>query len=157
MKPSIPGEGSRNAFSSLAIWRSKVQEDLDEVPSSPHHKLRLLLEHTKKLEQAVYGCLKHALYEATEARAWNLISEEFLETQRARLYAHAVQELMNDKAYMLELARESTLYDTYKQEIQKPVNNTLSDYETLGMLKFGECFLFMLRITLRRITRFSEK
>ena len=142
MDPSTPGEGSRNAFSSLAIWRSKVQEDLNDVPSSPPHKMRLLLEHTKKLEQAVYGCLKHAMYEATEARAWDLLSDEFVETQRARLYAHAVQELMNDKAFMLELARESSLYEAYKHEIQKPINNTLSEYETLGMLKFGEYSLF---------------
>lgn len=132
----------RNAFSSLAIWRSKVSNDLDGVPRFSDFKLRYLLEHTKELEQAVYGCLKHALYEAEEARAWGLLSEEFVSMQRVHLYAQAAQELVNDKAYMLEMAREHNMSESYKKEVQQPLQHTVGDYETLGQLRFGRVVKF---------------
>ena len=134
MNFSQNGEG---AFSSLKIWRAKVPADLSGVPRSEDFKLRLLLDQTKELELAVFGCLKDSLFELDEAAAWGLLDAHFVDGQRAMLHAQAAQELINDKNLMLELAREHGLYNAYTSEIRRAKLHTVADYESLGQLKFG--------------------
>ena len=56
LKPAQRREGpGRSAFASLAIWRTKVADDLESVPSSDGFKLRLLADQTKELEMAGEG------------------------------------------------------------------------------------------------------
>jgi len=137
----LPSRGpfSNTAFSSLSIWRAKIANDLQELPTSNEFKLRLLLDQTKDLEQAVFGCLKDALFELHEASEWGLLSPAFVDTQRNYLLAQAAQELTNDKNLVLELAREhgEHLFHVYTQEIQQAKIHSVSDYETLGQLRFA--------------------
>ncbi|KAG7671244.1 hypothetical protein Ndes2526B_g02283 [Nannochloris sp. 'desiccata'] len=130
---------THTAFSSLSIWRAKIANDLQEVPTSNKFKLRLLLDQTKDLEQAVFGCLKDALFELHEASEWGLLSPAFVDTQRNHLLAQAAQELMNDKNLVLELAREhgEHLFHVYTRELQRAKIHSVSDYETLGQLRFA--------------------
>jgi hypothetical protein len=135
-KPLLRGH---TAFSSLSIWRAKIANDLQEMPTSDHFKLRLLLDQTRDLEQAVLGCFKDALFELHEASEWGLLSPTFVNTQRNHLLAQAAQELMNDKNLVLELAREGGeyLYEAYTREIQRAKIHSVADYDTLGQLRFA--------------------
>ena len=142
MSSSSAEKKEHGAFSSLSIWRSKIVQDLQELPTSDDFKLRLLLEQTRDLEQAVFGCLKDALFELNEACEWGLLSgstggDTFVNTQRNQLINQAAQELMNDKNLVLELAREHGLFEKYVQEIQREKIHSVADYETLGQLKFA--------------------
>lgn len=134
MNFSQNGEGP---FSSLKIWREKVGNDLNEVPTSADYKLRLLLDQTKELELAVFGCFKDSLFELHEAGGWGMLDPHFVDAQRSRLHAQAAQELINDKNLMLELAREHGLYTPYTSEIRRAKLHTIADYESLGQLRFG--------------------
>jgi hypothetical protein len=131
------GANEANPFSSLKIWRSKVQTDLVELPQTRDFKLRLLLEQAKDCEQAVWGCLKDALHELAEAHAWGLIGTEEASTERERLYGQAAQEISNDKHLILELAREAELLDDYRHEFVWPINHAVADYDSLGQMRFG--------------------
>ncbi len=121
----------------MSIWRAKIANDLQELPSSDDFKLRLLLEQTRDLEQAVQGCLKDAIFELEEAQHWGLLSPIFLDTQRNHLLAQAAQEVINDKNLVLELAREHGLLEIYTQEIQQAKIHSVDNYETLGQLRFA--------------------
>lgn len=151
-----PSRGlSRTAFSSLSIWRAKIANDLQELPTSNTFKLRLLLDQTKDLEQAVFGCLKDALFELQEASEWGLLSPAFVDTQRNHLLAQAAQELINDKNLVLELAREhgEDLFHAYTRELQQAKVHSVSDYETLGQLRFA---MLVWKVNLNQILSITE-
>jgi len=128
---------SSSPFSSLAIWRERIDTELRETSQSQEFKLRLLLEQGIDCEQAVWGCLKDSLHELREGLAWGLLHPDFMEKESTHLYNQAATELKNDKNFILELAREHGLHDVYRTEVHRPVNHTLAGYSTLGELRFA--------------------
>ena len=128
-----------NPFSSLSIWRDKVQADLVDLPqtSSNDFKLNSLLQHSRDCEQAVYGCLKDALCELGEAHAWGIINFESAMAERERLYGQSAQEISTDKHLMVELARDNGVLELYHRKLLRPFHHSVSDMETLGELRFG--------------------
>ena len=155
MKASFSGDGaSKDTFSSLKIWRQKVVADINSLPTTDDFKLRMLVEQTKDLEQAVFGCLHSTLFELNEAKEWGLATPaSFVQTQRTSLFSHAAQELANDKQLMLELAREQgeEMLAAYKAEILKGDNT--AEYETIGSLRFA---LLVWHVVLNQRLSFTE-
>lgn len=88
-------------------------------------------------EQAVFGCLKEAIFDLNEGVAWGLYPSHHADAQRQLLYNQATIELVNDKNLCLELAREHGIFEQYAAALMKPDNSTLADYEHINELKFA--------------------
>ncbi|KAL4420682.1 hypothetical protein ABPG75_010338 [Micractinium tetrahymenae] len=145
-------------FSTLAVWRKKLTEDIGGEavgePAEPY-RLRLLLEQGKDVEQAVLGCLKDSLFDLHEGAAWGLLSPAFEEQQRQLLVNAAANELHNDKQLCIQLAREHGLLEAYSAALKRKGarRGAVADYERAGELKFG---LLVWRANLRRDASLAE-
>jgi hypothetical protein len=112
---------TNDPFSDLAIYRQKLEDDLDHPPpgSGPDFPLLTLLEQEKDVEQAIFGELKDSLFQLQEGLEWRLFRDEFVDHQKTVLYEKALQHLCTHKNLCLELARHHGVSDHYIREILK--------------------------------------
>lgn len=137
VKDTLATESETEPFSSLRIWRARLDKELGDLPQSSDFKLRLLLEQGTDCEQSVLGCLNSTLHELHEASHWGFIQQSFVEAEEMQLYNQAATELKNDKNLVLELAKEHGLLEEYRRQVRLPVNHTVAGYRTLGELRFA--------------------
>lgn len=130
-----------------------MRDDVRTVPISGNFPLRLLLEQTNDLEEAVFGCYKTAIFDCDECSRWNFLSKETADGYRHEVNNQAFQEelpeeLLADKSVLLELAKERGVGDEYVKHCLSAAGfsiHSMKDYSSGAELQFG---LFLWRANL---------